>query len=401
MRVNDDIIPHVVEDYQNATAAEVARLESIPGVVSVYSTGMVKAPGISDLDLIAVVDVQRMNGKVPWALRYALSTPTERYIRTHPIFVVSPEFFSDLNWLGDLSSLVHLHGERFRADSVPGSSEGSLSAITLLETGFHKLFALRSVIMRSVVSARDLLLTLNSVGYSLSVCTRLADCCGEFRQRIEGFRERLTSLRASWHKNSVVEHACVLAELVEQAPELLFRAVGIASSYLVGSSQMDMPRANASARFSIDPFGAVGVDCLQRHYAAPFVEGEFFNWCRNNAAVERALLSGPVGLGLSFVFYRDFLHESCSRGLRNLESRVSMSKEYVSWCRTAKGPTRGVLEQRARTMCGYANWFRQFRQRALAFSPYTSWLTVPPSKIELVTARLENRVFSTLARAQH
>jgi len=387
MQIVDDVRQRKLEDYQSTTQAEVDRLSVLPEVVAVYSTGMVKAPGISDLDLIAVVDLEKTSGRVRRVLKRALKIPAEDYIRTHPIFAISPDLFTQIRWLGDLSTLECLHGAELQAEQVPESFQSPLRAVTLLETGIHKFFALRYILLRTSPSARDLLLTLNSIGYSLSLGGQLKNCGSSLKISIEEFRARLLELRSDWFILESQQRIGTLVRLIEQAPELLLQALEVGSASLVRECQLSLEQAEGQGSLAVDPHGLVALS-LQRPNGD--LSQSFGDWYARYKKELKAEWSGPIGMAISFSFYHDCLQSDLGRQ-RYLDSQTDFDHKLHHWCLQASAPLSEGLKRRANVMCQYARWYRPLWSCSISFSPYTPWLMGRRSRWNKLWARIESR----------
>jgi len=390
MQIVDDVKQRKKKDYLVATAAEVERLSALPEVVAVYSTGMVKAPGISDLDLIAVIDLEQSSGHVRRSLKHALKVPAENYIRTHPIFAISPELFTQIRWLGDLSTLECLEGKELQADPVPGVYQNLLRAITTLETGIHKFFALRMFLQGKSMGARNLLLTLNSIGYSLSLAEQLGQCSTSQLASIHQFRSDLLELRSNWFAMDSSQRVPALVPLVELAPKLLLQALEVASRHVVQECHLDGDQSKGSGYLSVDPHGLVSLDLQHPRCDTQLEDMPFSEWRRRFDSQPEAGLQGPIGLAVPFAFYHARLQAEPKRQ-QYFDSRAQLDLDLQEWCLTASGPLREGLEQRATIICEYAKWYRPLWSCSISFSVYTSWLMGRRNLFNKIWAQIENK----------
>lgn len=104
--------PHFipVRDYHKELEKYLNRVCNIPGLVGVMTMGSIEAPGLSDLDLICIIDDSFPRNKI----RY-LSTATE-YFR-HDIFIHGPviipyNIFSSLYYIIYVSRLSNVYGSK-------------------------------------------------------------------------------------------------------------------------------------------------------------------------------------------------------------------------------------------------------------------------------------------------
>jgi hypothetical protein len=106
--------PARLEDYRRAAEELEERLRGLPGLVAVYRIGGVSAPGISDLDRVAVVDTA---GPVPdiWP---DLSAAT-RALSMHPPFLVEPAVFASHRLISHLDPLELATGVEIELEERP------------------------------------------------------------------------------------------------------------------------------------------------------------------------------------------------------------------------------------------------------------------------------------------
>ena len=112
-------VPVDARVYDEVRDEATSALLSDAGVVSVYSMGSVGTPGISDLDLIVIVEDETRS--VGFA-RSALSIPVAPYVMMHAPFVVPTSLFISLRSFGTVEDITCLGG-RDLGDPDPGSPD--------------------------------------------------------------------------------------------------------------------------------------------------------------------------------------------------------------------------------------------------------------------------------------
>ena len=151
-----------LEDYGHAAHELESRLLELPGLVALYGTGAVSAPGISDVDRIAVVDGHRPVPSV-WE---RLSGRT-RYLAMHSPFLVDTATFRRHRWFAHLEPLELLHGTEvgLEAPPDPGYARRLAGAESLV------IMALRLVkqIWTAQVKVRPLLCELHNLRHDLTL----------------------------------------------------------------------------------------------------------------------------------------------------------------------------------------------------------------------------------------
>jgi len=107
--------PARVEEYERAGAEIEALLRDIPGIVAIYRTGGISAPGISDIDLIAVTE--RGVSTVP-SIWPGLSSRT-RDLAMHSPFLVDVDTFVKHRWFAYLDPLERAWGDTIDVEEPP------------------------------------------------------------------------------------------------------------------------------------------------------------------------------------------------------------------------------------------------------------------------------------------
>src|SRR3954453_1689184 len=108
-------VPAEHTEYVDAAAVIEAWLVTLPGVTALYALGGLTAPGISDIDRIAVVD--RDVGAL--SSGWDRLSRRERYLAMHTPFLVDVETFRVHRWFAYLHPLTLLWGEALPIDPPP------------------------------------------------------------------------------------------------------------------------------------------------------------------------------------------------------------------------------------------------------------------------------------------
>lgn len=174
-------------DYERASAELEARLGALPGIVAVYRTGSVSAPGISDIDRVAVVEP---GSRVPeiWS---SLSAET-RALAMHGPFLVDTTTFGKLRWFTDVEPLELVSGE-----AVPVEDRPAPDYVELLIAA-ESLVVLTLKLVKQTTAARvkvrPTLCELHNLRRDLS----LASVAATDAVRAWRLGEQVASLRGDW-----------------------------------------------------------------------------------------------------------------------------------------------------------------------------------------------------------
>ena len=154
--------PATASDYERAVEEIEAALKRISGLVAIYATGGFSAPGISDIDRIAVFERRAQVGSM-WS---SLSQETKR-LALHTPFVVDVETFARHRWFAHLEPLVLRWGSPVQFVEPPCRDLARrLVAIEGATTMALKL--MRQAVMGRI-KVRSALCELHTLRYSLSL----------------------------------------------------------------------------------------------------------------------------------------------------------------------------------------------------------------------------------------
>lgn len=121
-----DLVAMTAADYEGAVARYVGVCADLPGVRAIYQFGSVGAPGVSDLDLIVVLDDEVTEGSADLA-RLSIAHPSWRGDETlarcfiHDVLVCSVEVFRFIDWFivgGEMTLVAGRPVERCRPDDA-------------------------------------------------------------------------------------------------------------------------------------------------------------------------------------------------------------------------------------------------------------------------------------------
>ena len=162
LRLSRYPLPASLEEYGHAADELDSKLRELPGLVALYGAGAVSAPGISDVDRVAVVDGHRPVPSV-WE---RLSGRT-RYLAMHTPFLVDARTFRRHRWFAHLEPLELLHGTEvgFESPPDPGYARRLAGAESLVIMVLH----LVKQIWTAQVKVRPLLCELHNLRHGLTL----------------------------------------------------------------------------------------------------------------------------------------------------------------------------------------------------------------------------------------
>ncbi|MBN2171931.1 MAG: hypothetical protein JW819_11500 [Candidatus Krumholzibacteriota bacterium] len=385
MRIRDDVASRSREDYRAAAAREAERLGGDPAVEAVLVTGVTSAPGVSDLDLVLVLAA---DARPAPGTRRALLRPVDPYLSMHPPFAVSRDALTDLRWLLDLERLEVLSGSLPEIPAPPADARPLLAAIAVLETGLHKLAALRASLLAPVASARGLLISLHSLGHSLGLAASLAPEGRGADAAAADWRERVAALRAGWLRLPAAARTAAVRELLDAAPPLLEGAFMSATDFLAARAAT-APPARARGEVRVDAGMRIAIDADREDWRLPDP------WLSAAAAKRPAPLriDAPAAAGIPFAYLRATLPPGRRAG--RLAQRIRLDEALAAWCLRQRGAASAQLLRRFDALQEHLAWHAPLRGLCFPLYPYAEWIT---GRLGL-GVRLALRAERALARA--
>lgn len=227
--------PCTLADYESAILEYVEPLTRRSEIAGIYQFGSVGAPGISDIDLIVVLedDVHTFPEEL---LRLDRLSATARYLFMHRPFVMGRSACRGIRLFYDVHRLTARHGretpESLVGDRLPtGMEERDVRTAMLVDFGMELL---RQFVQKQVsgrVEVRPLLCLLLSAQTSINLAAGLGILD---LPRSQAFGERIRTLRADAFALPAPVVTAGVARLVESAADLLSTALFRAGERLGG-----------------------------------------------------------------------------------------------------------------------------------------------------------------------
>ena len=158
-------IPH--EIYQEIINQYIAYVDRIPFVKSVYQIGSLNNPGISDLDLVVVVDnFYNPLGMNQLSVGNSLSGDLLKYIFAHDIYLYDCESFKQFKYTIHCNNLLLLHGKPQTVAEISKSEQEVLSIQIIFDFISSRLAQFHSFLAGGRLSLRGILLRVSSIKHS-------------------------------------------------------------------------------------------------------------------------------------------------------------------------------------------------------------------------------------------
>ncbi len=165
---------HEISDYKEAISYIIKKYSKINGLLSMYNWGDPSVPGISDIDIVFVLENNK-NNALPFLRRsfYFLNAET-RYLVRHPFVFIDENSFRNIRHIYPNANFKLLHGRNIRINNL-SAEDSYYSCIALLNDIIirHYPHDFLEQFINKKINVRDTLLRLNSLKYSIRVLERL------------------------------------------------------------------------------------------------------------------------------------------------------------------------------------------------------------------------------------
>lgn len=265
-QIADDIRFISRQDYEKVLWSYIEYLSQRLDIVSIYQIGEISVPGISDIDLIVILD-DRTSSALD--LREAQRTAAGElglYAFSHAPFVVNRVTFRNLPALFYAHNLRHLWGEKLALNEYPSKEQEFYDYVVAVEAAIAQSFIFMRVTQnRTVFGLRSLLCNLNAIKHTISTIRRWRrpeDIGGS-----QVFMDQVDELRQGWFGHGPRHDFGAIAGLSAEALHILISVlnelgvVGRDKHYLkdgCGEVYFSILEANVLLRFGHQAHVSVG-----------------------------------------------------------------------------------------------------------------------------------------------
>jgi hypothetical protein len=206
--------PAGIDEYEDAAREIEGLLEGLPGIVAVYRTGGVSAPGISDIDRIAIVEAG-----APLPSVWDRMSPRTRSLAMHGPLLADVTSFRRHRWFAHLEPLELAFGDSVDLEErpLPSYSEPLIAA----ESMTVALLSMVKQISTGVLKVRPALCQLNNLRHALALARLDRDEAGSGWD-LAGDVERL---RGAWFESGDGDREAHAAEIAGRAGPALLEAL--------------------------------------------------------------------------------------------------------------------------------------------------------------------------------
>lgn len=227
-----------VQDYDRCVDRYVRAVRGREGVLAVYQMGGVSSPGLSDLDLIVVVDgTFRGHAYHDLSVRRVLGeADAAPYLFIHDVMVIDVDSFRRLAFINYASDLRLLWGEPLEVDPLTPDEERFVKLAILCDFTLMRLHQFEAFSQHRVFPIRGHIVRGSSVKHSIA----LADFMGRWPEH-DRLCRRIDALRRHWFDAEDLDEArAVFAASVEAFRDLLIRAAAYLRDEVVLYSERDI-----------------------------------------------------------------------------------------------------------------------------------------------------------------
>ncbi len=207
-------------DYREAIACIIDKYSKSQSLTSIYNWGNPSIPGISDIDLVFVFK-DNSNSSLPFLRRsFYILNQKLRYLVVHPFIFIDESSFQNARYIYPDTNFKLLHGKNIKIRNISAHNKYYSDAALLNDIiirHYPRDFLEQSA--SKTINARDTLLRLNSLKYSLKIIRSLT---GEKYTEWNGKLKLIENLRENWFKS---KDFGLLASLNEDAAKITMEII--------------------------------------------------------------------------------------------------------------------------------------------------------------------------------
>ena len=204
-------------------------------VLSAYTFGEVKAPGISDIDIIIVL---KENAVLPEFLKRISPEKKYRYVFLHPFFIVPKKFMENISYIHPNSEYKRIYGEEIKIKKLRGNDIKEIYSCLINDVIMrHFPSDYLNVLLSKRIDARLCLVRLNALHHSFSIFKKIS---GVSKPEWEKISEDISNLRKMWFELPSSTAKRELMSLVKRAVYISLDFVKEYKNFLSKKSGRDL-----------------------------------------------------------------------------------------------------------------------------------------------------------------
>jgi hypothetical protein len=217
----NDTQPISIEVYEKVVNRYIAFVSAFPIVKAVYQIGSVGAPGVSDLDLVVVVencyDPAQMN---QLSVLQPQTDNLIKYLFIHDIYLYDRESFSNFHYTNYCDNLILLYGAPQPIVKTDETEKRALFLQIIFDFVSSRLAQFQQFLASRQLSVRGALVRLSSIRHSYKMLNDL----GIEDPQIHGFIEKVMDMRKEPQAIDEQEVATLFLESFHQFARVVFLA---------------------------------------------------------------------------------------------------------------------------------------------------------------------------------
>jgi len=214
--------------YTDSINTYIERVREISGVLAIYQIGKINTMGISDIDLVVVVDDHFNSFDFPKLSikKVFADDPVASYLFTHDVFVLNKESFININYLAYFTEIKHLFGESILPKKLEDLEEKIIHFSVLLDFVLFRLHQFRTETKTCNFSVRNNLVRISSLKHSIALGKSIG-----INYDFSQIENKINQIRDSWFekedqetvKDLLAESVKYFFVLIEKANKIFQR----------------------------------------------------------------------------------------------------------------------------------------------------------------------------------
>lgn len=196
----------------------IEEVKKINGVLSIYQIGGIKNPGISDIDLVVVVneifnyfDFPKLSVKNVFK-----NDPIALYLFTHDVAIMDKDSFLNVNYIAYFTNLKYLYGEKLTQVKLQEEEEKVVSFAILVDYTISRLHQFQTT-NKSFFSIRNNIIRTSSIKHSIALGRRIG-----INYDFQQIENKMEIIRNNWFEN---EDKGLIVDLLNESKELFLKLV--------------------------------------------------------------------------------------------------------------------------------------------------------------------------------
>lgn len=224
-----------LEDYNNATG-KIGKKFLTYNIKSVYTSGVVSNPGISDIDFLIIVK----NNTAP-NLRFAWFGNKEQDIVCHPFYIIDENIMENIKWIYPDFNLTLIQGGYININRPEKSEINAIRIFLMLDVILrHFPRDYLEMLIPKWINTRDALLRLNALNHSISSFKLI----GLRGKRWTNYEKEIKELRSVWFALRKKEQKKSILKLLKDATYISMDMIDELSLFLKREGIIKIFRGN-------------------------------------------------------------------------------------------------------------------------------------------------------------